>query len=156
MLCNYVPQLPVGSGWSGLQLDPHFALLLPFAVLLTLFPHSFHLRALNHTRIFISGSASMKLKELPCCTDKTFYCTLLFCASQNLLSFCFVYIPSTSKNIMTYFISILALLWWSGTESTISPKYICTEKVINSLMVDIRIVQWIPNSSTDKQSSLYS
>ena len=39
---------------------------------------------------------------------------------------------STSKNITTHFTVILALLWWSGTEPTISPRYACSLQTVAS------------------------
>lgn len=34
---------------------------------------------------------------------------------------------STSKKVPTRFIAILALMWWSGTESAVFLRYACTQ-----------------------------
>lgn len=37
--------------------------------------------------------------------------------------------PSTSKKMTTRFTVIVTLLWWSGTEPAISPRYACNFKM---------------------------
>lgn len=42
----------------------------------------------------------------------------------------------TQKNYVTGFITIFTLLWWSGTEPSISPKYGCND-------IEIHISCWM-------------
>lgn len=69
----------------------------------------------------------------------------------------FMAIPSTNQKSMTHFIAIIILLWWSGTETTVSPRIpivICAHSM--SLFQNVEVMHCISHVIMGASSTMGS